>query len=71
MKFNIVNLGYKSTPDYPYDYRIEILEYKVQEKEWLEDWLFDHNIPHIIVGYRADVYYLRKEHATMFALRWA
>jgi hypothetical protein len=27
MKFRMIHLGYRQTPDYPYDYRIELVEY--------------------------------------------
>lgn len=72
MKFRMINLGYRSTPDYPYDYRIELLEYGLDERQRLGQWLQDLAIPHTVVGREpSGVIYLRHEHAMMFALRWS
>jgi hypothetical protein len=72
MKFRMIELGYKSTPDYPYDYRIELTEYSLRDRKHLTDWLKDLAIPHTTAGgLPGSVIYLRREHATMFALRWS
>lgn len=72
MKFRMVNLGYRSTPDYPYDYRIELLEYYLTDRKRLKDWLDEQQIPCTVSGRNTgSVIYLRKEHAEWFALRWA
>lgn len=72
MKFRMVNLGYRSTPDYPYDYRIELVEYGLEEREQLGLWLRDCEIPHTTAGWNTgSVIYLRKKDAMAFALRWA
>ena len=72
MKFRMIKLGYKSTPDYPYDYRIELLEYSLRDRKYLTEWLKDLAIPHTTSGWpNPSVFYLRREHATMFALRWS
>ncbi len=34
----MAHLGYKQTPDYPWDYRIELVEYKTREREDLSNW---------------------------------
>lgn len=69
MKFNMVNLGYRSTPDYPYDYRIEIFDYSPTEWSDIHSWIYESRMPHTLAG-RGDVIYLRKNDATLFALRW-
>ena len=72
MKFRMVNLGYRQTPDYPYDYRIELVEYQTKEREDLSIWLEDLKIPHTSAGWNTgSVLYMRKEDAIMFAMRWA
>lgn len=68
MKFNMVNLGYRSTPDYPYNYRIELVDYTLDEWTAVYAWLADLKIPRTFAG--RDVIYLRKKDATMFALRY-
>lgn len=70
MKFKMIHLGYRSTPDYPWDYRIELLEYFFHERENLHEWLHRSNIDHISAGPTKSVIYLRKKDATLFALRW-
>ena len=68
----MINLGYRSTPDYPYDYRIELLEYGLDERQRLGQWLQDLAIPHTVVGRdTSGLVYLRHEHARLFSLRWA
>lgn len=73
MKFRMINLGYQSTPDYPYDYRIELMGCELQdEREQIADWLKQNQIPHITTGWvKGTVLYLRKTHAEWFALRWS
>lgn len=68
MKFRMINMGYRQTPDYPYDYRIEILESGFEERKQLGLWLKDLKIPHTTTG---SVIYMQKKDATWFALRWA
>jgi hypothetical protein len=71
MKFRMVNLGYCQSPDYPWDYRIELIEYELHEREQLTDWLTDHNIEHITAGWNTgSVLYMKEQDATMFAVRW-
>ena len=72
MKFRMVNLGYRSTPDYPYDYRIELVEYELEEKEQLGLWLQACEIPHTTAGWNTgSVIYLRGPDAMAFALKWS
>ena len=72
MKFRMINLGYKSTPDYPYDYRIELLTYTLDERNQLTQWLKDLNVPHTTAGWNTgSVIYLRKKYAELFALKWS
>jgi hypothetical protein len=72
MKFRIVPLGYRSTPDYPWDYRIELVEYHLHEQESLHDWLRESNIKHISAGWNTgSVIYMKAQDADMFVLRWA
>jgi len=71
MKFRMIELGYKSTPDYPYDYRIELTEYSLLDRRNLINWLKELVIPHTTSGWdHSSVFYLRKEHAVLFALKW-
>lgn len=71
MKFRMVELGYRSTPDYLYDYRIELLDYGLQEREDLTDWLRNNNIPYTAAGPLSSVLYMRKQDVDWFALRWS
>ena len=72
MKFRMVNLGYRSTPDYPYDYRIELVEYDTSEREQLGFWLKEQNIPHTTAGGNTgSVIYMQGRESTLFALRWS
>ena len=72
MKFRMVPLGYKSTPDYPWDYRIELTEYQLHERECLSDWLEELGIVYISAGWNTgSVLYMKKPDAVTFALRWA
>ena len=72
MKFRLIHLGYRQTPDYPYDYRIELVDYKTKEREDLSNWLEDNRIPHVSAGWNTgSVLYMKKQDAMMFALRWA
>lgn len=68
MKFRMINMGYRQTPDYPYDYRIELFEYSFEERKELGLWLEDLKIPHTTTG---SVIYMRKKDATIFILRWS
>lgn len=69
MKFRIIALGYRSLPDYPYNYRIELVQYNSFEYEELTKWLRDLEIPHTRL-HRGTVFYLREEDAMNFKLRW-
>jgi hypothetical protein len=72
MKFRMIHLGYRQTPDYPYDYRIELVEYGLEEREQLGLWLQDLKIPHITAGWNTgSVIYMRAKDASHFALRWS
>lgn len=72
MKFRMINLGYKSTPDYPYDYRIELVEYDTREREQLSLWLEELKIPHTTAGWNTgSVIYMPERGATLFALKWS
>ena len=72
MKFRIIPLGYRSTPDYPWDYRIELVEYGTKEREDLGNWLEDNKIPHVTAGWNTgSVIYMKARDANMFALKWA
>ena len=72
MKFRMIDLGYRQTPDYPYDYRIELLEYKFREREDLTNWLEDNRIPYTSAGWNTgSVLYMKKQDAMMFALKWS
>ena len=68
MKFRMINLGYRQTPDYPYDYRIELFDYGFEERAQLGLWLADLKIPHTTTD---SVIYLGEKYATWFALRWS
>lgn len=71
MKFNVVNLGYKSTPDYPYSHRIEMVTYTLAELDNMYDWIIDNKIPATSIGYRGNVIYLQEKDITLFLLKWA
>lgn len=72
MKFRMINLGYRATPDYPYDYRIELIEYSSNERERLTTWLKELKIPHTTAGWNTgSVLFMRKNDAVTFALRWS
>lgn len=72
MKFRIIPLGYRSTPNYPWDYRIELVEYGLDEREQLGDWLESNNIKHITAGWNTgSVIYLKSRDAGMFTLKWS
>jgi hypothetical protein len=72
MKFRMAHLGYRQSPDYPWDYRIELIEYGIEERERLTEWLNDHNIKHIPAGGNtSSVIYMRAQDANLFAMRWA
>ena len=72
MKFRMINLGYRATPDYPYDYRIELIEYSSNERERLTNWLKELKIPHTTAGWNTgSVLFMRKNDAVTFALRWS
>ncbi len=72
MRFRMINLGYRSTPDYPYDFRIELIEYSSKERERLTTWLKELKIPHTTAGWNTgSVIYMHKGDAAMFALKWS
>ena len=71
MKFRMIELGYRSTPDYPYDYRIELIEYGLDEQERMHDWLDQSKIPHTSAGRNGNVLYMRKREAMWFSLIWS
>ena len=71
MKFRMAHLGYRSTPDYPYDYRIELIEYGLDEQESMYDWIKRLNIPCTSAGRNGNVLYMREKEAMMFALKWS
>lgn len=72
MKFRLVHLGYRRTPDYPYDYRIELIEYDLEEQSRAAQWLNDQKIPHVTAGWKpGSVIYLKDRDAVLFALRWS
>ena len=67
----MIHLGYKQTPDHPYDYRIELVEYETKQRENLYNWLEDHKIPHVSAGWNTgSVIYMKARDANMFALKW-
>ena len=68
MKFRMINMGYRQTPDYPYDYRVELVEYGLEERKQLILWLGDLKIPYTTTG---SVIYMREKDAAHFALRWS
>jgi hypothetical protein len=68
----MIDLGFTTLPDYPYDYRIELTDYETEERDQLTVWLKDHAIPHTTAGWNTgSVIYMRAQDAIMFALRWA
>ena len=72
MKFRMANLGYRNTPDYPYDYRIELLEHDFDELKALNDWLRDNNVKHTLAGWNpGSVIYLQEADAIIFRLTWS
>ena len=72
MKFRMINLGFRNTPDYPYDYRIELTDYETEERYRLSQWLIANAVPHTTAGWNTgSVIYMRARDANMFALRWA
>ncbi len=72
MRFRMIELGYRVTPDYPYDYRIELIEYSSNERERLTTWLKELKIPHTTAGWNTgSVLFMRKNDAVTFALRWS
>lgn len=73
MKFRMVHLGYRQTPKYPYDCRIELIEYSLEEREQLGDWLMNNKIPHTTAGWNTGsvIYLNHHQDAVLFALKWA
>ncbi len=72
MKFRMIELGYRVTPDYPYAYRIELVDYSIEEREQLGHWLKEQKIPHTTAGWNTDsVLYLGEREAMWFLLRWS
>lgn len=73
MKFRVIHLeGYTQSPDYPYNYRIELVQYRVEEIKQLKEWLRELNIPppHTKPEW-GSVIYLRESDAALFVLRWS
>ena len=73
MKFRVINFeGYTQSPDYPYKYRIELVQYRVEELKQLKEWLRELNIPppHTKPDW-GSVIYLRESDAALFILRWS
>ena len=73
MKFRVIHLeGYKQSSNYPYDFRIELVKYSLEELKQLTEWLRELNIPppYLTTDW-GSVIYLRESDATMFILRWA
>lgn len=73
MKFRVIHLeGHKQPSDFPYNYRIELVEYGLEELKQLKRWLQELNIPlpHTTTDW-GSVIYLRESDATMFILRWS
>jgi hypothetical protein len=68
MKFRMIDMGYRQSPDYPYNYRIELFDYGFEERRQLSLWLNDLKIPHTTTG---SVIYLGEKYANWFALRWS
>ena len=68
MKFRMINMGYGQTPDYPYDYRIELFDYGFEKRKQLGLWLEDLKIPHTTAG---RVIYMREKDASHFVLMWS
>ena len=72
MKFRMVTINYRSTPDYPWNYRIELTEYSLKERAKLTEWLERSNIQHIAAGWNlGSVLYLKEQDADLFALKWS
>ena len=73
MKFRVIHLeGYIQSPDDPYDYRIELVQYRVEELKQLKEWLRELNIlpPHNTSDW-GSVIYLKESDAALFVLRWS
>lgn len=74
MKFRVINLeGYKQSPDYPYKYRIELVQYRVEELKQLKEWLRELNIlpPHNTSDWGSVIYLKESKDAALFVLRWS
>ena len=53
-----------------YDCKIELIDYGLDTREQIADWLEASNIPHFTFGRTGSIIYLEKKHATWFALKW-
>ena len=73
MKFRVIHLeGHKQSSDYPYKYRIELVQYRVEELKQLKEWLRELNIsPPRPTSDWGSVIYLRESDAALFVLRWS
>ena len=69
MKLRMVDLGFAPSARYPYDYRIELIDYGLNEFSRMSQWLEDNEIPHTCAG-TGNVFYLTKKDASLFALTW-
>ena len=69
MKIRLVDLGFIPSLRYPYDYRVELVEYRIDEPARMFQWLKDNEIPHTCAG-TGNVFYLTKKDASLFALAW-
>lgn len=70
MKFRIIELSRKFYFDLPYDYRIELVDYQKDLTE-LYDWFKELEIPYSSSRIDSSILYLRREHVTLFLLRWS
>ena len=70
MKYRIIELGPWAIKGHPYDCKIELIDYGLDTRERIADWLEASNIPHFTFGRAGSVIYLEKKHATWFALKW-
>jgi hypothetical protein len=78
MKFRMISLATVKKPHspnlpYPYEYRIELVEYSLEERLRLASWLSDIGVPqNTVLGWNTgSIIYLREEHAVLFSLTWS
>lgn len=69
MKFRMISIPRDTYPEYPYDYRIELVEYGLDERNRLTEWLRELNVPHTQIG--TGKLWLREREAILFALKWS